>query len=113
LTGISIDRLTMPDSHEVVTGSPCSGLLAASVHSAAPLTDADTVVVLPDATLAGDAARLEITGFVVFATDAEAHPSMSTVAVITARPARSRRLVGAPDPHMVQSPFCARLRARV
>src|SRR4029077_4013088 len=60
-------RSTPPSSQEKVEGRPGTGLLEANVHSLAPETDALTVVLPPEMTVAGRAAKPETTGFGGFA----------------------------------------------
>ncbi|HTQ67250.1 MAG TPA: hypothetical protein VMI13_01020 [Solirubrobacteraceae bacterium] len=67
MAGITTSRVTLPVSQEKVTGRPPTGLFADSVQLVAPDTEADTVVVAPEATVAGDAASPVITGFEPFA----------------------------------------------
>jgi hypothetical protein len=56
-------RLTLPDSHENVAGRPGTGLFEDRVQLVAPDTEAETVVLPPEKTVAGFAAKPEITGF--------------------------------------------------
>jgi hypothetical protein len=62
LTGITSSRLTLPASQENVAGSPATDGFDDSVHSLAPDTEADTVVVPPEATAAGLEDRPEGSG---------------------------------------------------
>jgi hypothetical protein len=67
LAGITGLLPTLPPSHASVAGRPVIGLLEDNVHPLAPRTEALTIVVPPEATLDGVAAKSEMTGFIPLA----------------------------------------------